>query len=439
MIVFLSAFIILVHTILSCKRLVYGLASFMSIRVLVPESMRSPIASLSLNSLLIIILLVITIFASRFSFFKIRKDRFGNALLLFIFLPIIFLPFSEYLDLGLQAKGWLQIFLTDITPAMLAICILKTEKDLDVVIRCMFFTMMVSLFYGVYSFITNSNPWADFIKSSNPTYDVSGEANELAKYSNLTRNTNSTFVSTNCFGYYLTYMFAFMLLLKNKISKRKWILSLLLIFVCMVFSTKRSPIVTLMFIFAYLIRYKKKLIFPIILVCCILLILLFTIPALENARKFFMTAVFFWDDSYSDSVDVHGSNMELRIRQVLYPFIEIKNNLLLGHGYGWCSVYLAVHKSIHPQLFGFETIFSTAICEFGIMGILLYSYLFVTSYRYIKNVIIDKKVNFALLFVLSILVLYIATGVAYSYFFFIMLVVLHKASMHNGYINKKLL
>lgn len=438
MIVLISALIILVHTILSCKRLVYGLASFMAVRVLVPETMRSPIQSLSLNSLLIVILLLVTIFAGKFSIWKIKKDMLGKALLLFIFLPIIFLPFSDYLDLGMQVRGWLQIFLTDIMPALLAICILKTVKDLDIIIKGIFFTMILSLCYGVYSFVSNSNPWADYIKSYYATYDVSGVVNEQAEYTDLTRKTTSTFVSTNCFGYYLTYMFAFMLLMKNKISKNKWVLSLLLILVCMVFSTKRSPIVTLMFILTYLLRYRKKLIFPIVIIFTILLILLFTIPALENAKTFFMTAVFFWDDSYADSVDVHGSNMELRIRQVLYPFVEIKDNLLFGHGWGWCSVYLVVHKSIHPQLYGFETIFSTAICELGIMGIFLFVYLFLVAYRYIKNIRVDEKINYALLFVLSILVLYIATGAMYIYFFFILLVVLYKSSTFNGYINKKL-
>ena len=118
--------------------------------------------------------------------------------------------------------------------------------------------MFVTLLYGVYTFISNSNPWTDYIMSYYASYDVSGVINEQVEYSNLTRKTQSTFVSTNCFGYYLTYMFSFLLLLKNKMSHIKWGMSLLLILVCMVFSTKRSPIVVLMFIVAYLVRYKKN-------------------------------------------------------------------------------------------------------------------------------------------------------------------------------------
>ena len=68
----------------------------------------------------------------------------------------------------------------------------------------------------------------------------------------------------------------------------------------------------------------------------------------------------------------------------------------------------------------------------------LFIYLFITAYRYIKNVIIDNKINFALLFVLSILMLYVATGAMYMYYFFILLVILHRTSCIDGYMNKKL-
>lgn len=438
MIIVISIFVILIHTILSCKKLTYGLATFMAVRVLIPETMRSPIEFLSLNSFLVLILLIVTILSGKFSFSVIKKDKFSKCLFVFVLLPLLLLAFSDYLDLQLQYKAWFQALLTDIIPAFLAICILRSDKDVDIIFKCVIYTMFIATIYGIFSFISNSNPWADYIKSYYASYDVSGVVNEQAEYNNLTRKTTSTFVSTNCYGYYLTYMFPFVLLLKNKLSKKVWIISLTLIVVSMIFSTKRSPIVTLMFIAAYLLRYKKKLIFPIAAIATILIILLFTIPALENAKTFFMTAVFFWDDSYADSVDVHGSNMELRIRQVLYPFVEIKNNLLLGHGWGWCSVYLAVHKAIHPQLFGFETIFSTVICELGILGIYLYTNLFVVAYKYIKRIVIDSKINFALLYILSIFVLYVATGAMYIYYFFIMLVMLHKASDINGYMNKKI-
>lgn len=424
----ISLLIIILQFFLSYRKLSYGLACFLSVRVLVPEITRSPISSLSLNSFLILILLLITILKGNFQLNRIFNDRFGKFILIFIGLQILFLFFSDYLDLARQLSACIQFLFTDIMPAILAICIIKTEKDLDVLLRCIVYTMLISLVYGIYTFIINSNPWCDYVESYYPRYTVNGNIFESFDYLQR-RSTKSTFVSHNCFGYYLTYMFAFLLMLRDKLSHKLFYFSLVLIVVNMLLSTKRSPIIVLMFIVSFLSWYKKKWILPMALFITVFFIVLFTVPALEYARNFFMTAIFFWDDNYATSLDVGGSNMELRIRQILYPFVEIKDNILLGHGFGWCSTYLGIHQDIHPILYGFETIFSTVICEGGLFGIVLYSLLFFNAYKYIRYYIIDRNINYPLLFVLSILLLYMATGIQYMYSFFVLLVILYKSTI----------
>lgn len=434
-----SWLIIILQICLCSKSLNYGLACFMVVRVLVPEIVRSPIASLSLNSFLIIILIFFTIAGRKISVKHIFNDKFGKFLMLFMGILLCTLPFSEYLNINKQFSAWMQFLLTDIMPALLAICIIKTEKDLNILIKCCVYTMLIAVCYGLFTFVMNSNPWADYVEYYFHRYSVYDTAFEAEDYTSLTRSTKSTFVSRNCYGYYLTYIFAFVLMLKNKLSKKVFLFSMALIIINMLFSTKRSPIVVLMFIMLFFAWHKKKWILPIVSFTVIFFIALFTIPALDYAKDYFMTAVFFWDDSYAASLDVGGSNMELRIRQVLYPFVEIKDNLILGHGYGWCSTYLNMHKNIHPILFGFETIISSVICEGGLVGIWLYSLLFINAYKYIKGYVIDTRINFALLFVSSILLLYIATGIQYMYFFFILLVLLHKSTYFSNYQNKKIL
>lgn len=433
----ISYLIIIIHTFLSCRNLRYGLVCFMAVRVLVPEIVRSPIASLSLNSFLIVVLAFLTAMKGQLNINQICKDRFGKFLLLFMGIFLFMLPFSEFINISAQVSAWMQFLLTDVMPALLAICIIKTKKDLDVLLKCCIYTMFIVVCYGLLTFVINSNPWNDYVESYFPRYSVYGTNFEAFDYTLQTRCTKSTFASFNCFGYYLTYIFTFVLMLKNKLHKSFFLLSSALSQSNMLFSTKRSPIVVLMFIILFLTWHKRNWILPIISLIVIFFIALFTIPALSFVRDFFMTAIFFWDDSYAASLDIGGSNMELRIRQVLYPFIEIKNNPIFGHGFGWCSTYLEIHKDIHPILFGFETIFATVICEGGLLGIVLYSLLFINAYKYIQDDVIDTKINFALLFVLSILLLYIATGIQYMYFFFILLVILHKSTCLYNYQNKK--
>ena len=134
--------------------------------------------------------------------------------------------------------------------------------------------------------------------------------------------------------------------------------------------------------------------------------------------------MFFWNDNLLAKTGVGGSDMVLRVRQVFYPLVEVSNNIVFGHGFGWCGWYLGKYE-LHPILFGFETILSTAVCEFGIMGYLVYCLLFYKSYRY-SHPFCDRKTNFQLLNILAVVILVIATGFNYFYFFALVVVLMHK-------------
>ena len=430
--------ILIIHIKLSFDKLSYGLAFFIAIRVLVPETVRTPIPSLSLNAALILILLIITILKRRISLNDVIHDKYGIFLLFFSIYPFFALFFSDYLNLSMQQYGWLKTFASDYLPAFLSLFIIRTEDDLDDVVKGFLITMFITTIYGTLSFLSNRNIWHDFVTSSFPQVDVSGEFVEQNEYFASNRRTSSTFISCNCYGYYLTYILLFILLFKNKLSSKLYYSSLILIISNMVFSTKRSPIVTLIFVIIYMIIHKKRLIVPFAIIITICFIILFIVPELENAKRFLMTAVFFWDDEYAHSQDVYGSSFELRVAQVLYPFVEINNNLLFGHGYGWCSTYLSINQAIHPILYGFETIVSVVICELGIVGIILYGLLFHISYSQIKKCQIDTKINYSKLFILSIAVLYIATGAMYIFYFFIIVFLLKKSYDFDGYLMRKL-
>ena len=134
--------------------------------------------------------------------------------------------------------------------------------------------------------------------------------------------------------------------------------------------------------------------------------------------------MFFWNDNLLAKTGVGGSDMVLRVRLVFYPLVEVSNNIVFFFCFGWCGWYLGKYE-LHPILFGFETILSTAVCEFGIMGYLVYCLLFYKSYRY-SHPFCDRKTNFQLLNILAVVILVIATGFNYFYFFALVVVLMHK-------------
>lgn len=244
-------------------------------------------------------------------------------------------------------------------------------------------------------------------------------------------STSGTFLHANGFGYFISMSIPLFVYLQytGQYNKRTIFIALALLIVNIFLCKKRSPIVSIG-VFLILWMYLKRktwnvlLYMKVFLLGAVVLLAVFIIPALESIRSMIETSFFFWDDKLLAAKDVGGSSWELRILQVTYPFIEVKDNILFGKGFGWCSWYLNQYE-LHPVLFGFETILSTAVCQFGVLGYLMYYMLFYQSYKYSRPYKYGK-VNYQLLALVTMIVLIVATGLNYFFFFGIGSVIMNK-------------
>ena len=412
--------VIILFVYVTYKSTINGLCMFIAIRALVPEIVRSPIDFLSLNSFIILILLLFTL--KRESLIKnITNDSLSRFLLLFIVYSGISLILSNYLSLLGQLKFLIQSILTEYIPIFITITLVRSKATFNIVIKTIVHTALCISIYGIITFVINYNPIVDI----DDKIIITGiDAIER-------RNTSSTFIHTNGFGYYLAMMIPFLLIINKYFNVKYLMFIITLLLINVLLSGKRSPIIIVAYLFIYyLLKYQNKrlLIKYVIYFSPIVLIILFSllyIPKLEYLRIILFSGLMFWDDSFAHDNGIYGSTMDLRILQCVYPFVEIKDNLLFGHGVGWCSNYLSINEEIHPVLFGFETIFSTVICEYGIVGLVLYIIFFYIQYTYIKGLSIGKF-NFSFLFFSSNLLLFVATGVNYLYFYLLELVLLCK-------------
>lgn len=278
-----------------------------------------------------------------------------------------------------------------------------------------------------------SNPYAFAL---NQMYSI--RANQVNVLSDMldTRGgmmtTSSTFEHTNGWGCFLPITFVLFLYLydlKKKIFNEKFLLFILILLsVGVIICGKRSAYVSYMaFWVAFFIlthRIKMKYVFYTVITLLALAILIPMIPELSKFPKTLEASIFFWDDKLLVKNDVGGSTMELRINQLIYPWVEIQNNLLFGHGFGWTGVYLAKTENIHPFLYGFETIFSEAVCNGGIIGAALWIWLLFKSFQYSASH--HAKRLWPLLFTFTQLMIAIATGLSYFVFYGIYIVILNK-------------
>lgn len=409
--VLLSMMIFLLMIAFSLLNLTYGVCIFLIVRILVPEDVRFPFANISLNTGIIAVLFVMTIFQSIVKSGQLRYNKnFTRGIVAFCVYCVISLLLSDYSDLGSQMGYFIQFLITDIMPCVIATSILKSEKDVLLVVRTFLITCLITTSYGVISYLLKSNPYRLLWAAT------SNETNQNYWFGNFT---TSTFVSTNSFGYFIGLSFPFVAFLLSKGIYKKYSKTVLvLLAVCSLLGKKRTTIVVLLcyallwFISGNIKKRLKYFIYSIPVVA-IAIAVVFTVPSFESVKNVIVTSVFFWNDSVYNSVTLGngGSDWALRLRQLTYPFVEVKDNLIFGHGLGWCSWYLS-RDVIHPVLFGFETLPAQAICEFGIISFILYPILFVGLYKFAD---VKNKNKYVLLFLITSIVQMFGTGAVYWY------------------------
>lgn len=429
----ISVILIVLIVVMSLKNLTNGFCLFLMTRVLVPEDVRFPIGNLSLNTAIILVLFFMTLINGFCNNEKIKYNRkFMLAVASFFVYAVFSLILSEYSNFEYQIGYVLQFFITDIMPGILAICILKRKKDILTVVKVFLVTCIIVGIYGIFSYCIQSNPYRMLWSS------VSSTLTEKYWYGNYT---TSTFTSTNALGYFIGLSFPFVaFLLNKKIYKNYSQIALVLLAIGAVLGKKRTTIVVLCcyflmwFISGNIKKRFKYLVFSIPIIIGFL-VAIFTIPSLGSLKNMLITSIFFWDDSTYNAVTLGngGSTMALRVRQLMYPFTEIKDNIIFGHGIGWCSWYLS-RGVIHPMLFGFESLPSQAICEFGIFSFIIYPLIFVGLYKFGDKKTKDKYV---LLFVITSIIQMVATGQVYWYLELVMIILMRLVNEKQKFGGKK--
>jgi O-Antigen ligase. len=302
-------------------------------------------------------------------------------------------------------------------PGILVAYYITNKNDLGIFIKIISMAVFISCVWGIASFIIKSNPYVDAFTSAFPSQkEYAQELLEKQEFS----GTSATFIHTNGFGYFLPVTYVVFLFIDSVSPKRIYRILLPAVLVCTLLSLKRSAIVALfVFYLSYALmlpktRRNKRIIFVAALVALSLLAVVFVFPPLAQIKGFVESSIFFWDDSVAKKNNIYGSSFAMRMMQWLYPFIEVRDNIIFGKGFGWTKLYLSTND-FHPILFGFETIIAEAVVTMGLMGLVVWTWMFHASYKYMSKH--DNSKIFYKLFTITQLAIAVATGFSYFVFY----------------------
>lgn len=103
------------------------------------------------------------------------------------------------------------------------------------------------------------------------------------------------------------------------------------------------------------------------------------------------------------SSEVGGSSIEMRLEQLDAAFDEVRNCMVFGKGYGYNSYYWTIHGT-HPRLYSFESLIFVILCNYGLVGFLIWGIMFYKIFRFSKQMR-EKSLG---LFIILLLTYYVS-------------------------------
>lgn len=209
-------------------------------------------------------------------------------------------------------------------------------------------------------------------------------------------------------------------------NKRIVLLSVLVgLFSCIFICGIRTPIASLFITVAVYLLLKRnfKVFIYASLIGIVCYYIIIQIPALTGTISSIID---------SDSSNVGGSSIDMRLSQLDAAFDEVRDCMIFGKGYGYNSYYWSMYGT-HPRLYSFESLVLVILCNYGMVGFLIWGIMF---YKVFK---ISKKMNLksSNIYIAILIVYYISfTCITGEYSYMKYLLIFYSLIIINAYLQR---
>lgn len=372
--------------------------------------------SISFIGALSIFIIILGLFTRRKNLgFKTKTDRLIIDYCLYailIYLPFIFL--STDLSLWIQLNNIKSQFLFII----LLIVVWKWNpcktSILNAQARSINLSTILLCIYGVYTYITMTNPYMDFMSQYSTAEDLS---DLLARSMEDSRgNLHGRITGTSLYTIQYGIMLVILLFMLLSINIRRNIITYItfvLILLNIYLTGSRGPLgallIGLLFYISRILNWKKRIMYVSLSVILIFIVWSY----IESYLTLFTDQ------------NVKGSSFELREIQFAGALSMVTDNmqsLLFGRGIGYTSYYIARYGA-HPLALYFESTHVSGIVNYGVLGlififlgkIIFLLYIAIKARR--NNLIDNESFNLLLSFLLTYFIYNILVGSVYDSFF----------------------
>lgn len=394
----ISFAIYLTVVIIALRNWSLAIGIMLSIRILIPSFVRTPIPPFSLNVSICLTLFVIIILKTIFQ----RKKRIErlNALYPCIKNYILFLFFimliPRDLPLTVQLPGWMKIIFIDLIPAFLICFYIKDQKQIKTILYFIYGSIFIAGIYGILSYIIKLNPYIliTSIIYNNPLGQI--EMSEEVRGA-LQGRTQGTLSAALSWGQIINILLLFLLMIKSYTKKRNFIVLFIILFLNAILCGSRTILLSAVIGIALaLLSSPPRKILKYTFITLLSSIILFSIANNNKRYQIYVNTIeaslFFWNQQKSDDIEIKGSSVELRERQLEGSFNLIKNDLFSGLGQGWIDNDYQ-KNGLHPIMLGFESIIYRKLVETGLIGLIVWFLFYLSLYKTVSLYTKKHKIN----------------------------------------------
>lgn len=402
------------------------------VRLCIPPSAR--FVGFSFNTLLMGLLIVLTLpeiikkYKNRSFIQKRYIGNVGSYVGVILFLSLIS-SVTAVVPLPYQIAGFAKYCYTEFLPSVIII-LLISQKDM---IKCNYVigaSVIFATSYAIFTFFTQSNPLFEMFNTGeavDSTADFSRRGGLLGTSVGITDNKiNASLHSMLFFTYFWT---------KRNINQYMLYLILLLSMISGVLTSQRTCIINIAIFMACIFFSSgvslKKILKIFIAVGTVAFIATIYFEQLDELKNMLQAAVFFWSDDVQEKLGVHGSSMDLRLRQFLAVLKVTNIHIIEGLGYDFNQFYEdtpLANSSIGDDLAGFESLIFTTIASSGLVGLVALFVMYLKHVRLLVSVSPRNNRIYSYAFVGTFLLAAIMTnysGASYLFFAFLSLNIIY--------------
>lgn len=359
---------IAIVAILSFTNFRMGLAAYMLYLFLVPYmSLNIGGFTFGWNYVNAIVILGFYLYWKKNNKNHIRLDIAPFRPFLFYFIIIFIITFFQNkTPWNIQFTVWYQtLFQTLPLPIILWNTVRIAPRSLITYRKIVLFSIAIAIVYGLLlTTMGGHNPYLEAVTAANNAefnFEYSQGADSGRKFGRI----YSCFVHPMAFGLFLGLSAIYAFFMRKIIGERVFRILLVVIVLDILFCGVRTVIAGVSIAIAYYLLRTIKFVdvFKITIVLGITYFIVVHVPYLNE----YIGSIF---DS-SGSGEVRGSSLEMRLIQLEGCFLEIKDNLFLGNGYGWVNMYTTMYGD-HPIILAFESLIFVVLCNNGLLGIIIW-------------------------------------------------------------------